>query len=261
MGRIATVALTLVLAAPAGAAVAPDDPRPDPRERRPALARVESERLALVPGDGRARAADRFRARYGGDWSFAYDRRSDHPALIQGAGIPLVPGRGNRLGGGARAGERVTLDTLAAEVRRLLAANGPLLVPAAGRLELDRAASSIREQGRLASLLFRWSVGGVPVERAHVFVRINSGNVTQLGAPLVGRLTEDPVPAIDRERAIELLMRHSGDGEIYRMREAPALVFQPEEHDGRLDYRLVWKMSYRVLGRIETWEGRVDAHT
>ena len=65
--------------------------------------------LALVPSDEELRAepsivftapegATRaFFERYSADWDVRWDARSDRPHLIQGRGVPIVPGRGNTL--------------------------------------------------------------------------------------------------------------------------------------------------------------------
>jgi hypothetical protein len=217
------------------AAVAPERP-PDPR-------------VLLLPEatvDPRAsQAAAGFVARRGGRWDFAMDPRTGRPVRVEGSGIPL--------------GAAPTLDALEGPALAFLAAEADLLRPEQGELDLDRAHSSVREGGRLVSLYFDWSIDGVPVEHAHVFLRINSGNVTQFGAPLVGTPPADVRPVLNREDALEALMAYSGDGEAFRLVEEPRLLLQPEDAGPELDYRLVWRTTYRVPGRIENWEGRVDA--
>ncbi len=42
-------------------------------------------------------ALQRFFATQSAEWEVRWDKRSDRPNLIQGAGIPLLPGRGNQL--------------------------------------------------------------------------------------------------------------------------------------------------------------------
>jgi len=207
-----------------------------------------------------------FIGRYGGQWEFSVERRTGRPVLMQGSGIPMIPGRGNALDENAlaglpRPGGRITLDTLEPLARAFLETNRALLHPGRGELELDRKTSAIREDGRLASLYFCWRIDGVPVERANVFLRLNSGNVTQLGAPLVGPVHLDAKPALPAAEAIERLLAYTGDGELYRLQGDAELLIQPEDGHGRIDYRLVWKIVYRIHGQIETWEGRVDAHS
>jgi hypothetical protein len=246
---------------------------PEPAERRKSQVvhpRSPVDRAELLDVAGSSPAADAaqdFIERHGGEWSFFVDPRTRRPGLVQGSGVPMIPGRGNSLSNAALEGlprpdEKVSIVTLEPLVRAFIGANPGLLVPPRGRLELDERTSVIRDDGRLASLYFDWLVDGVRVETANVFVRLNSGNVTQFGAPLVGEIHLDTRPALDADSALDRLMVHTGDAEVYRLREEPELLIQPlgDDQDG-IDYRLVWKIVYTIEGRIETWEGRLDAHT
>lgn len=210
--------------------------------------------------------AREFLERHGGEWILRVDPRTRRADLVRGSGIPLIPGAGNTLGAEALAtldlpdGE-ITLDAVGRLAGEFVQRNASLVAPDSGRLVLDRETSSIREDGRLISVYFRWEIGGVPVEGARVFVRANSGNVTQFGAPLVGSIDIDTIPVLGEEGAWRALLGYTGDDEIAQRRES-ALVIQPEEGSGgALVYRLVWKLTYRIFGGLETWEGRVDAAT
>jgi hypothetical protein len=178
----------------------------------------------------------------------------------------MIPGRGNSLSADSLGklplpdGE-IGLETLEPLAREFISANAALLAPPTGVLELDRETSGPRDGGRLFSLYFRWTIGGVPVETARVFLRLNSGNLTQFGAPLVGDTLLDPTPSLSREEAVERLLAWSGDAETARLEGDPDLRIQPEDGPSRLDYRLVWVVRYRLPNGVETWEGRVDAHT
>lgn len=212
-------------------------------------------------------AARRFLDDHGGEWTFRVDRRTGRHSMVQGSGVPMVPGRGNRLTTVSLAGLPmpdgvVTLETMQPLARAFIQAHADLLRPERGTLVFDRGASAIRDGGRLISLFYQWRIEGIPVEGAGVFLRLNSGNLTQFGAPHVGQTDLEPRPTLSVEDAVGLLMAHSGDGEVYRLAGAPALLIQPEDGKGtELAYRLVWRLTYTVAGRIETWEGRVDAHT
>jgi len=250
---------------PALAVVERGEIEPGRRERQHTGARARSAELTLREASPAAHAAREFVERRGGEWSFRVDPRTGRVNSVRGSGVPLFPGAGNEL-------EREALksvvepdgeiDVRAAEptVRALLEELRPLLGPDAGVLELDPGSSLSRESGRLVSFNYRWRVGDVPVEGALVFVRVNSGNVVQFGSHLVGPVETATVPAIDAAEAVRLLLDHAGDAEVARLQGKPELVLQPEETaTGRLDYRLVWKFRYKVLGELETWEGRVDA--
>ena len=156
-------------------------------------------------GDG----ARDFLGRHGGQWEFSLDGRTGHPVLVQGSGIPMIPGRGNSLAANVLAGlpmpgGEVTVDTLEPLARGFIEDNASLLLPARGTLELDRTSSAIRRDGALASIYFNWKIDGVPVEGAAVFVRLNSGNLVQFGAPLVGPVSTSTQPALDAQKAIEI---------------------------------------------------------
>src|SRR5215218_2304018 len=45
-------------------------------------------------------ALQRFFAHQSDEWEVRWDKRSDRPNVIQGVGIPLLPGRGNKLSAG-----------------------------------------------------------------------------------------------------------------------------------------------------------------
>jgi hypothetical protein len=264
-GRLLFACLAIILVSVSVRAVEVRDRR-HPRTLDPPVAWARSERI--VPGDGTpvAAAAQRFIDRREGEWRFDVDPRTGLATLVQGSGIALVPGRGNPLGPAGLAGltlvdGEVNVDTLEPLARAFIQANAALIAPRNGRLELDRATSGSRHGGRLHSLYFEWFVGDVPVENARVFVRLNSGNITQFGAPLVGLAEIDPSPAFDGPVAKRTLLAWTGDMEAARLQGDPRLLIQPEGDTDTLSYRLVWVVSYTLAGKIETWEGRVDAHT
>jgi hypothetical protein len=211
-------------------------------------------------------AATGFLQRYGGEWRFSADSRTARFDLILGTGIPLIPGRGNDLGPAALEsldlpdGE-ITLGALEPRIREFLETNAALVVPERGTLVLNGTASQLRLGGRLISFNYDWHVDGIPVDGARVFVRVNSGNITQIGAPLVGAIGLDTRPLVGADAAADLLLDYTGDTEIARLQGDPELVIETlDDGAGGIDHRLVWKIVYRLQGRIETWEGRVDAH-
>jgi len=212
---------------------------------------VRAEVVAPAERSDLGAAARAFLADRGGAWRFEFDRRTGRASLVEGSGIPATPGRGNA----------ATIESLEPVARALLAAHPLLLAPSRGELVLDRRSSVVRERGRLASLSFAWVVDGVRVEGASVFVRLNSGNVTQLGAPLVGPIAASAHPTVPADAARVRVLEFAGDAESYQWIGEPELLFQVEERGDTLEHRLVWSVTYRVPGRIGTWEGRVDART
>lgn len=266
--RLAVLVSCLLASSPVLALVDPhgEGAAQDPRifERAEPMPRE----VAVSPDDSGslAAAARGFILRRGGTWEFRMDSRTGRATMVQGSGIPLVPGRGNALGADALAGlpladGDVTVETLAPLVERFLRAEWTLVGPVRGELTLDRKTSLTLEGGRLHFLHYGWSIGGVPVEGAGFFASVNSGNLTQFGAPFVGDAAVATEPALDGADAARRLLLWSGDEELARVLGDPELKIQIEDGDDRLGHRLIWIVRYSVPGRIETWEGRVDAWT
>ncbi len=225
-------------------------------ERSHASARAEP--VDLGDRSAEAARARAFLKRFGGTWEIAIDRRTGRAVRVAGSGIPWIAGRGNAL----ETRGAIDLASLELQGRRFLADEGAWLEPEVGELVLDRQASTLGRDGRAIGLRFAWHVAGVPVEDAAVYLHINSGNLVQFGAPLVGHAPGDARPVVTERQAIERALDHGGDAAAYELRGSPALRFQPEENgEELLTYRLVWVVRYRVPGEIETWEARVDART
>ncbi|MDX1389841.1 MAG: hypothetical protein R3344_11665, partial [Acidobacteriota bacterium] len=264
--KIASVCAWFVLVVPVWA-IAPKDPgTPDPRIVRRERAEVFSARIDPGAPTPAGLAAQEFLSRRPGEWTFLVDARTDKAVLVQGSGIAVIPGKGNTLDPAVMAGLAlpdgdVTVESLVPLARAFIDANWALLGPRNGRIELDPVTSNVREKGRLASIYFTWYVGDVPVEDAGVFVRINHGNITQFGAPLIGRADVDPVPAVERDDAVAAVIEWARHDQETRLVDEPRLVIQPERAGDDLTYRLVWVVAYTVPDGIETWEGRVDAHS
>ena len=128
---------------------------------RPALERLDTR------GDSRAaRAALGFVSRYGGEWSFLVDAKTGKIGLAQGSGIPLIPGRGNRLG--AAPGFEASVESIEPLVRAFVEANQALIGPGRGRLELNRRTSLGRDDGRLWSFYYDWLVDDRPSRQMEI---------------------------------------------------------------------------------------------
>ena len=222
--RAAAVLFCVFSALPVLALVHDPGKPADPRVIEPGTVSPQARKLDPNETTEQAARARQFLSRQGGQWQFVADRRTGRVDLVQGSGVALIPGRGNTLGPAALAGlplpdGAIALETLEPLARGFIEANGDLVAPPVGKLTLNRETSAIREHGRLISLHFDWSVGGVPVEKAQVFVRLNSGNVTQFGAPLVGEMQLSTTPAYDAGAALGKLMQYTGDEELHQDRD------------------------------------------
>ena len=292
--RLALAALALVcLAAPAGAQVMKKGTHrlDDVSFTRPELrlgAQVEDLRALRyeLAAEGRQEEAsfladhDAFLSASGGRWVVLYDRLTGGANLVEGSGIPWIPGAGNTLKNadlGLSAGtsaSRVPASVVAAKAQALLSAYPALFGGETKGLVLNEAASGPVGEG-LYFLDFDWTYEGLPVEKAHAFFRLSHGNLVQFGeenmGPAIASL--DPRPSITEATAWDSVWGYLGGAPEGVKALAPArLAIVPvtsvEALSGArvvpgtgLSYRLVFIVPFRVPGVMGTWEGRVDAHT
>src|SRR5215207_2607011 len=115
-------------------------------------------------------ALQRFFAHQSDDWEVRWDKRSDRPNLIQGVGIPLLPGRGNNLNAaelklGHDGGVR-TAD-VEAKLRAFMDEFPELLGVSSFDLRLDaRSTVNVGEDKQIWFVEFQQFHRGVPVEGA-----------------------------------------------------------------------------------------------
>ena len=218
-----------------------------------------------------AAAASGFRSRHPGDWRLGFDRRTGRPSLIEGQGIPFLPGTGNSLptsvpGPGGQPRGLADVEPLG---RAFIAQEKALLAPPSGDLVLNEARSAWLENGDLVFLDYDWVVDGVPIEGARVFLRVNNGNIIQLGSARIGAGVPPARPVLEAEQALARLFEHAGgrrDEDV--VVEAPHLLFLVQPR-GRSQvpwaegatYRLAWRAAFRRQGVPMTWTGDVDART
>ena len=225
-------------------------------------------------------ALQRFFAFHSDEWEVRWDVRSDRPNLIQGAGIPLLPGRGNKLAISdlklAHPGAPEVAD-VEARVRGFLADFPELLNVGGFDLRLDPAGTvNVGDQKQVWFVELQQYHRGVPVEGAKVYFRINNGNIVQLGAEKVSEVRTSPKPRIDRAAAIAAAVRTLGFrvDDLEEIVEPGTLKFVPalnvgerpaEKYEGApgRGYRhvLAWEVSFRRAGDSATWQAKVDAKT
>jgi trimeric autotransporter adhesin len=225
-------------------------------------------------------AFDTFLRNEGMTWRAVFDRVTGRPALIEGQGIPWIPGKGNHLklsdlGLSKRErGGSVPLRVVEARAADFLERYPDLLGVDPHDLSLVPGASGPISD-YLYFLDFQWRYHGIPVENAHVVFRINHGNMVQFGqeniSPAIASL--DPSPTISVGTAWEILRSYIGGEdpgdrvvEMGRLLVVPALT--PQAASGAMvaagtgmEYRLVYVLSFERDGVLGTWEARVDAHS
>lgn len=223
-------------------------------------------------------ALQRFFAFQSDNWEVRWDSRASRPNLIQGVGIPLLPGRGNKLAladlklaheGGPRVGD------VEARLRAFLNDFPELLNVANFDLRLDAGSTvNVGDQKQLWAVEFQQYFRGVPVEGAKVYFRINHGNIVQFGSDKVAEVRTSTKPKIDRAVAIAAVVQALGFrvdelGEILdpgTLKLVPALTAgeKPAElYEGApgrgYQHFLVWDVQLRHTGDPATWEAKVDA--
>jgi trimeric autotransporter adhesin len=218
------------------------------------------------------------------DWEVRWDDRSDRPHLVQGAGLALLPGAGNRL----RADEAGLADAAGverapamADVERLLRGfmtdYTDLLRVDPASLRLDTSRSVTVGNGRSWFIEFQQVHNGVPVEGANVYFRINNGNLVQFGADRVGDIGNlSTKPGIKSSVALDRVLKrlgfaradvreivNAGTLKIYPTLvagEAPAEKFQGTRGKG-YGHVLAWELTFRRTGSESTYHAVVDART
>ena len=232
--------------------------------------------LAAQPQLGRLQS---FFADSASGWEVRWDSRGDRPHLIQGAGFPLLPGRGNSLARAdldLSADRRLQMDDVEGQVRGFLSRYPDVLRVDPGSLRLDRGRSQMIDNGRAWLIELQQFYEGIPVENANVYFRINNGNIVQFGADRIGDVHVATVPRSRREGAFIRLLRQleisrsdlseildEGTLKIYPTLtdgEKPGQAFQGTAGSG-YGYRLVWEFSFRRQNDRATYKVVVDAHS
>jgi fibronectin type 3 domain-containing protein len=220
-----------------------------------------------------------FRAAHGEAWRFTVDLRRGVTSLLDGGAIPIIPGLANGLAWedfapGCSSYDCLPVATVEALARDFIDANSEALGLRSADLVLNPAGSG-PFGGNLYFLRFDWLVGGLAVDHATVYVRINSGNLIQLATERVGTSTLDAQPTLTAADANLILQDYLGpfggyddnvlDAGSLRVVPVTPAGQDPDVFDGSIgsgiDYRLAWRFAFTRKDVIGTWEGLVDAHT
>ena len=221
-----------------------------------------------------------FLGRHGSKWDIAMDHRGGRPDLIQGQGIPWLPGNGNSLT--AKDMEAIGLkptDAIDAHVFGMLAEafmddNPGLFRLDKSQLKLDVEGSYISE--RYSSIRFMQVVNGVPVRKSHVFFRINNGNLIQFGSYFIENVTISTTPDVTAEtafnKAVDYVEKHfpgradplTGIDLMILPVASEGAQFDSTEYKGvegrGYTHRLVYRFEFRMETSDVIWEAMIDAH-
>ena len=267
--RLPLLVACLALSLPASAVVPRQE---DPLDSRvvPRLLFQRQAQEADITGPGGPESAA-FRGRHAGQWRLVFDRRTGALSMASGQGIPFLPGRGNRMtpAEAGLAAAQPTLEEAEKLARAFLEGETTLLLPAIGELRLSKERSGRFDDGRLWYLDFDWYVGGVAVEGARVFLRVNSGNIIQMGTEAIGSGLPDTAPTLTAAQAMRKAFEHAGGRATDdRVIEAGRLVVLPRpataatfDWGAGVEYRLAWQISFKRGDRHPTWTAEIDAHS
>jgi Zn-dependent metalloprotease len=223
-------------------------------------------------------ALQRFFATQSDEWEVRWDKRSDRPNLIQGAGIPVIPGRGNRLTPAElKLGHEGALRVADVEKRlRAFMDEFPELLGVSNiDLRLDaKSTVNVGEDNQVWFVEFQQFHRGVPVEGANVFFRINNGNIVQFGTERVADVRIGATPKIDRAAALAAAFKTLGFrvDDVREIVNPGTLKIVPastpgerpaEKYEGLTGrgyrHRLVWEVEFRAKGDTATYKAKVDA--
>ncbi|HXU32508.1 MAG TPA: proprotein convertase P-domain-containing protein [Thermoanaerobaculia bacterium] len=213
---------------------------------------------------------NQFRASHG-EWTAAIDSRNGLIASAEGAGIPWVPGRGNRLTkadiasllGGRNKPDLTVLESIA---RNFVAKNGKLIGVDPASLVLNSGRSG-QPSDYLWFVDFDVVRAGIPVEGARVVFRVNHGNLIQWGTEYVpAQDVAVPPVKIGYKAALASLSSYVGGLSPLtdRILENGKLHLIPtlrQDAGFGKGYELanVYQFTFHRQGVMGTWRAKIDA--
>ena len=246
-------------------------------EALPSLVTIRNVNAASGLGIGRAEALSRFFAENSSEWEVRWDTRSDRPNLVQGAGIPVLPGRGNNLTP-VRTGVATDGKVRMTDVERILRgfmAGYPEMFIAQENLRLNtKSTVNVGDDKEIWLVEFEQVHNGVPVEGANAYFRINNGNIVQFGTEKVADVRVGTTPKLSREEAFAAVLEAIGSNisEVTEIVNPGKLKIVPMmmtgERAGELykgvagaGYRhaLIWEISFRRAGEPTTFQAWINA--
>jgi hypothetical protein len=204
-----------------------------------------------------------------GEWNALIDKRTGQVEIAEGAGIPWISGRGNKLAAATRPVDLATMESIA---RAFLPQVAPMMGVNPKSLVINKGRS-----GNPADYL--WFVDfdvtdakGTVIEGARVVFRVNHGNLIQFGTEnLPDSQAVTPAATVTRDQALKVLSRYIGG-----FNAADSFIDNGSSHlitVSRVDNRFgdgfefgkgrgitpIWEFVFHRDGVMGTWRGRVDA--
>jgi len=223
-----------------------------------------------------ANAWDSFRQSADGEWSALFDKRTGRVEIAEGAGIPWIPGRGNKMSSSDLAAK---IGTSKVDLKAMDTIARNFMPRVAGLLGFSPA-SLVLNQGRSGQMAdYLWFVDydvlaadGTPIEGARVVFRVNHGNLIQFGSEnLPAANAAAPKATVSKAAALASLARYIGgftaadsfrDTGSLHLRSLGQVDARFNEGfkvgNGRALTR-VWDFTFHRDGVMGTWRGRVDA--
>jgi hypothetical protein len=226
------------------------------------------------------RVLDGFFAQHSQEWEVRWDRRSNRANLVQGVGVPLLPGRGNNLTRTdlqLRTAGEIRLADVESLVRGFMNRFPEMFDTAGSTFRLDpRRSAKVGPDGDLWFLELQQTHKGIPVDGASLFFRINNGNLVQFGSENVAPVFASSKPRLDAAAALQKVLAATGFklSEVSEIVEPGRLKYVPVLTRGELpaeaftgvpgtgyQHRLVWEVAFRRNGEAATWQALVNARS
>jgi hypothetical protein len=226
------------------------------------------------------RVLDGFFAQHSAEWEVRWDRRSNRANLVQGVGVPLLPGRGNNLTRAdlqIRTAGEIRLADVESLVRGFMGRFPEMFETAGSSFRLDtRRSAKVGPDGDLWFIELQQVHNGIPVDGASLFFRINNGNLIQFGSENVAPVFASSKPRLDAAAALQKVLAATGFklSEVSEIVEPGRLKYVPVLTRGErpaeafsgvpgtgYQHRLVWEVAFRRKGEAATWQALVNARS
>jgi len=225
-------------------------------------------------------AVQQFLNANGGEWRAYIDLRRGVPSLLEGKGIPFLPGLSNNLSWNSFGADCSSIQCIPKEKVETLARNfleqyQGLFPVRQDELVLDPD-GTVPVWESIYLIRFQWVMDGIPVERASIYFIINNGGLIQISSKRIAPIYLNTTPTLTKQDAWLILDRYLGKNSVTNddvIVDAGSLSIIPTTKKGMdtfkysgtigsmADYRLVYKIAFRRSGLDGTWEASIDAHS